>query len=430
MSNPSFDLKARAHQAMIEAGFQPDFTLQIANEIQSLRQTQNQPSVKPLKDLRSLLWSSIDNTESRDLDQIEFAEKLPDGTINLRVAIADVDTSIPRGTATDAHAALNTTSVYTGVRTFPMLPPEFSTDLTSLVGNQDRLSIIIEMHVGASGEVNCYDVYCAQVRNFGKLNYAGVGPWLEGKTPIPKEVADVPGLEQQLKLQFEVSKRLRTLRSQKGALTFGSTEAVPVVKDGAVTDLKVRQHNVAHDIIESFMVAANVAMAQHLKENACMSIQRVVRTPKRWDRIQAIAVQFQVHLPDVPDPKALADFLLDRQAADPDHFQDLSLSIVKLLGPGEYVLEKTGVQQEGHFGLAVNDYTHSTAPNRRFADLVTQRLLKAAAAGHLVLIPKLNCWSLLPLHGTRNAARKWNADAKMSLRTCSVTGSVKPSRAW
>jgi exoribonuclease II len=366
---------------MIDAGFQPDFTPEIGEEIHLLRRGLNNGQGIPVRDLRSLLWSSIDNSESRDLDQIEYAEQLPGGVIRLLVGIADVDSDLARGTATDRHAAFNTTSVYTGVRTFPMLPPEFSNDLTSLVSNTDRLSVVIEMLVQESGEVKCQDVYSAQVRNYGKLSYSSAGSWLEGRAPMPKEVADVPGLESQLKLQAEVSKRLRTLRRQKGALTFGSNEAVPVMKDGEVKDLVVKQHNVAHDIIESFMVAANVAMARYLRENSCLFIRRVVKTPRRWDRIQAIAAQFSVQLPDVPNPKALADFLTLRRKADPEHFQDISLSIVKLLGPGEYVVERCEGEQEGHFGLAVTDYTHSTAPNRRFADLVTQRLLKAISMG-------------------------------------------------
>jgi exoribonuclease R len=138
---------------------------------------------------------------------------------------------------------------------------------------------------------------------------------------------------------------------------------------------------VAEDIIESFMVATNVAMARYLREKGSLSIRRVVRTPKRWDRIQAIAAQFSARLPSAPHPRALSEFLDQRKAADPLHYPDLSLSVVNLLGPGEYIVEPPGAEHEGQFGLAVADYTHSTAPNRRYADLVTQRLLKAATAG-------------------------------------------------
>jgi VacB/RNase II family 3'-5' exoribonuclease len=378
MTNAAFDLRARAHQAMLDAGFHPDFPDGIAREIQALKQTA--PNNSGARDLRSLLWSSIDNDSSRDLDQVEFAEKLPDGTTRLLVGIADVDSSVVQGSATDQHAATETTSVYTGVATFPMLPEELSTDLTSLRDAQERLSIVIELHVLDSGEVKSHDIYPAWLRNSAKLAYSSTGAWLEGHGPIPPAIASVPGMEAQIRLQLEVSERLRSLRQQHGALAFGSAEATPVVQNGEVKDLELRHHTVAEDIIESFMVAANVAMAQFLRERGSLSLRRVVRTPKRWDGIQIIAAKFGVKLPDTPDPRALSDFLAQRKAADPEHFPDLSLSVVKLLGPGEYIVEAPGTEHEGHFGLAVQDYTHSTAPNRRFADLVTQRLLKATTA--------------------------------------------------
>ena len=375
MSNAPFDLKARAHQAMLDAGFHPDFPSILSREVQALGQAP--PKNTTARDLRALLWSSIDNDSSRDLDQVEYAEKLPDRSTRLLVGIADVDASVPKGCATDLHAAAETTSVYTGVATFPMLPDALSTDLTSLRDAQDRLSIVIEMRVLDSGEVNCHDVYPAWLRNRAKLAYSSTGAWLEGRGPIPPPVAAVPGMEAQLRLQLETSGHLRDLRKKNGALTFGSIEATPVLQNGDVKDLAVSTHTVAEDIIESFMVAANVAMAQLLRERGSLAIRRVVRTPKRWDGIQLIAAKFAVKLPDAPDPRALSDFLAQRNAADPAHFPDLSLSIVKLLGPGEYIVETPGAEHEGHFGLAVQDYTHSTAPNRRYADLVTQRLLKA-----------------------------------------------------
>ena len=364
---------------MLEAGFHPDFPPEVLREIQSLKTVTPQISGN-VRDLRSLLWSSIDNDSSRDLDQVEYVEKLPDGTTRLLVGIADVDSSVPKGSATDQHAASETTSVYTGVATFPMLPEALSTDLTSLRDAQERLSIIIELHVTDSGEVKNHTGYPAWLRNRAKLAYSSTGAWLEGRGPIPPAIAAVPGMEAQIRLQLETSKHLRALRQQQGALTFGSVEAIPVVQNGEVKDLAVQQHTVAEDIIESFMVAANVAMAQFLREHGCLSIRRVVRTPKRWDGIQIIATRFGVKLPDAPDPRALSDFLAQRKAADPEHFPDISSSVVKLLGPGEYSVETPGTEHEGHFGLAVHDYTHSTAPNRRFADLVTQRLLKACAS--------------------------------------------------
>ena len=378
-TNAPIDLKARAHQAMLEAGFHPEFPPEVLREVQLLRPA---PSNGSARDLRSLPWSSIDNDNSRDLDQVEYVERLSDGTLRLLVGIADVDASVPKGSATDRHAAVESTSVYTGIITFPMLPAELSTRQTSLLDAQDRLAIVIELHVVESGEVNYRDVYPARLRNAAKLAYGTTGAWFEGRGPLPPAVAAVPGLEAQLRLQQETSEKLRGIRKQHGALTFGSVEATPVVENNEVKDLAVSHHNVAEDLIETFMVAANVAMAEHLKAKGALSLRRVVRTPKRWDRIQAIAAQFGVRLPDAPDPRALSEFLDGRKAADPEHFPDLSLSVIKLLGPGEYIVEAPGAEHEGHFGLAVHDYTHSTAPNRRYADLVTQRLLKAVAGNN------------------------------------------------
>ena len=366
---------------MLEAGFRPDFPADVLHEAQLLKQGAPKGNGPAVRDLRSLLWSSIDNDSSRDLDQVEYVEKLPDGATRLLVGIADVDASVPKGSATDRQAAAETTSVYTGVTTFPMLPDELSTDLTSLLDEQDRLSLVIEMRVTATGDVDGHEVYPARLRNRAKLAYSSTGAWLEGRGPMPPAISGTPGMEALLRLQLETSEKLRGLRKQHGALTFSSIEATPVVENGEVKDLVVSQHNVADDIIESFMVVANTAIARHLKEKGSLSIRRVVRTPKRWDGIQAIAARFGVKLPSLPDPRGLSEFLDQRKAADPVHFADLSLSIIKLLGPGEYIVEPPGQEHEGHFGLAVQDYTHSTAPNRRYADLVAQRLLKAALAG-------------------------------------------------
>jgi VacB/RNase II family 3'-5' exoribonuclease len=381
MPNGKIDLKARAHRAMVEAGFQPDFPPEVLREATSAKQGATNPGL-PVKDMRSVLWSSIDNDSSRDLDQIEFVEALPDGNTRLLVGIADVDLLVPKGTATDKHAAGETTSVYTGVATYPMLPNELSTDTTSLVNAQDRAGIVVELRVEPnSGEVVCHDVYCALLRNHAKLAYNSVGAWLEGRAAIPQAAAIVPGMEAQLRLQNETAKKLKEIRKKNGALDFASQEPRVLVENDEVTGLAVDRQNAAQDIIENFMVAANVAMAKHLKENKSLSIRRVVKTPKRWDRIQTLAAGYGVKLPATPDPRALSDFLDQRRAADPEHFQDLSLSVVKLMGPGEYIVEAPGQEHEGHFGLAVNDYTHSTAPNRRYSDLVTQRLLKATAVG-------------------------------------------------
>lgn len=370
-----------ARRAMIENGFEPDMPPEVEHELQSLSNKLPPDLDDPkVRDMRSVLWSSIDNHDSRDLDQIEFVERLPGGDIRLMIGIADVDAFVPRGSAIDRHALHTTTSIYTGVHVFPMLPVELSNHTTSLLEDVDRLCIVIELVVDAEGEVPSNRVYRARVRNHAKLVYERVGAWLEGHAPLPPEVSKVAGLEEQLRLQDEVTERLRTLRRRNGALNLQTIEAKTVAVGGRVVDLVASEHNRARDIIESFMVAANTEMAQLLEAEGLPSIRRVVRSPERWPRIAEIARGFGENLPDEPDSRALAAFLTRRKAADPLHFPDLSLSIVKLMGPGEYVLERAGAEGEGHFGLAVHDYTHSTAPNRRYPDLVTQRLLKAVIA--------------------------------------------------
>ena len=376
-----YDLQARARRAVFEAGFHPDFPPEVIQEVQALRQ-RTPPAPGPgVREMRPVLWSSIDNDTSRDLDQIEYVERLADGSTRLLVGVAEVDCCAPKGSATDRQAGGQATSVYTGAATFPMLPEELSTDLTSLIEEQDRLSIVIEMRLRDSGESLATEVYRAWIRNHAKLAYNSTGAWLEGRGPIPPAIARVPGMEAQLRLQQETSHKLSAFRKQQGALAFDSLEPAALLENGQVKGLVVRERNVAEDLIENFMVTANVAIAQYLKTRNSLSLRRVVRTPRRWDRIQAIASRFAVKLPSVPNPRALSDFLDKRKAADPAHFPDLSLSVIKLLGPGEYVVESPGREKEGHFGLAETNYTHSTAPNRRYADLATQRLLKAALAG-------------------------------------------------
>jgi VacB/RNase II family 3'-5' exoribonuclease len=380
-NNSPIDLTARAHQAMLDAGFQPDFSPEVMREAASAKPNPVAGPAEKVQDLRGLLWSSIDNDTSRDLDQVEYAEKLADGTTRLLVGIADVDASVPAGSATDQHAASETTAVYASAAVFPMLPDALSTDRTSLLDDQERQAMVVELRIADSGEVTCHDVFRARIRNRAKLAYSSTGAWLEGGSPMPAAIARVPGMEAQLRLQADLAQKLRNIRKEQGALTFSSVEPMPVKDNGQIKGLAFSKHNIASDIIESFMVAANVAMAQYLKEKHSLSIRRVVRTPKRWDRIQAIAAEFGVKLPAQPDPRALSAFLDQRKAADALHFPDLSLSVVKLLGAGEYIVEHAGEEHEGHFGLAVQDYSHSTAPNRRYADLITQRLLKAAADG-------------------------------------------------
>jgi exoribonuclease-2 len=379
----SVDLSAIARRTMVEAGFVPDPPGAVNKEIQSLV-NRPQPSrpVASARDLRSLLWSSIDDSKSRDLDQVEYAEALKGGDTRILVGIADVDALVPKGSAIDRHAAENAISVYAGVRTFPMLPEELSTDLTSLVAAEERLAIVIEMVIARDGTVKDPLVYRALLKNKAKLSYDVVGDWLDGKTGVPPVIKALPGLEPQIRLQSETANRLGEFRKEHGALELGVIQASPVVNEhGRVLELAVVEPNSARDLIANFMIAANVAMAQFLELKGGPSLRRVVHTPKYWSRIVEIAAELGEKLPKTPDSRALADFLARRKLADPIHFPDLSLAVVKSLGPGEYTVQLPGEEGEGHFGLAVQDYTHSTAPNRRFADLVTQRLVKAALAG-------------------------------------------------
>jgi VacB/RNase II family 3'-5' exoribonuclease len=375
----SVDLLAIAHQTMIEAGFVPDFSSAAKTELQALvSRTPPDVSKSGLRDLRSLLWSSIDDSNSRDLDQVEYAEAVPGGDTRLLVGIADVDDYVRKDSAIDQQAQANAISVYTGVKTFPMLPEELSTDLTSLNANQDRLVVITEMTLAPDGKVKNIEIYRGLIKNHARLSYGAIGDWLDGKAKVPANVASVSGLEAQLRLQFESAKDLGELRKQHGALELETIQASPIIGSDGKVELVVVEQNGARDLIANFMIAANVAMAQFLESKGGPTLQRVVRTPKYWSRIVEIADELGEKLPDNPDSRALAEFLAKRKVADPIHFPDLSLAVVKSLGPGEYAVQLPGEEGEGHFGLALQDYTHSTAPNRRFADLVTQRLVKAA----------------------------------------------------
>ena len=362
-------------------GFEPDFSPEVMREVALLEDPSDDSLPSDVRDLRALPWSSIDNRESRDLDQIEVAERLPDGSIRLLIGVADVDALVALGSAADAHAASNTTSVYTGVAVFPMLPERLSTNLTSLNEGEDRLAVVIQFDVADDGVMTNSSVYRALVHNRAKLTYDAVGAWLERRGPVPPALARSPELREQVQLQDEAAGRLRLARKRAGALDFESVEASPVVVDGKVIDLQVSTRTRARDLIEDFMVAANRSVAIYLLEHGSASLRRIVREPKRWDRIVALAAEVGETLPATPNSIALSEFLARRRAADPEHFADVSLSVVKLLGPGVYVLERRlGSRREaGHFGLAVADYVHSTAPNRRFADLVTQRMLRAVA---------------------------------------------------
>jgi len=379
--NPThLDLQAIAKQVMQQRGFQPDFPPQVPQQLADLKA--HPPQIAPtgdIRDLRNLLWSSIDNDTSRDLDQIEVAERLPNGGVKIMIGIADVDAFVPKDTPIDQHASRETTTVYAGVRNFPMLPEELSIGKTSLLENQDCLGVVAEFVVDSAGIVNSPSVYRAVVRNKAQLQYNSLGAWLEGRSPAPAKVVSSSDLQAQLKLQDDVAQKLKAQRFQHGALSLQTDELQPLMVDNQVIDVVNQQKSRATELIEDFMVAANGVVARLLEKVS--SLRRIVRTPKRWDRIVQLAAAWKEKLPAQPDSKALNDFLLRRRAADPDHFADLSLSVIKLIGPGEYVLERAGDVAPGHFGLAVRDYTHSTAPNRRFVDVVTQRLLKAFLAG-------------------------------------------------
>ncbi|HZR28972.1 MAG TPA: ribonuclease R family protein [Terriglobales bacterium] len=373
------DLQAMAKQIMLENGFEPEFPAAAEQQLAQLEA--HPPQIVPdgdVRDLRNLLWSSIDNDTSRDLDQIEVAERLPNGQAKVLVGIADVDAFVPKGSPIDEHAAKETTTVYTGVRNFSMLPEQLSTGTTSLLENQDKIGIVIEFVVDQSGCITSETVYRAILRNKAQLTYNAVGGWLEGKSPAPAKVAASAELQAQLKLQNEIAQALKSERYRHGALNIDTVEVRPVILNEQVVDITRQEKNLATDLIEDFMIAANGVVARMLQQVS--SIRRVVKTPERWNRIVELAAQSGTQLPAQPDSKALNDFLTKRKAADPDHFADLSLAVIKLMGPGEYVLERPGDPEVGHFGLAVQDYTHSTAPNRRFADLVTHRLVKAVLA--------------------------------------------------
>lgn len=380
-SNPShLDLQATARQIMQRYGFEPDFPADALQQLAAIKAHPPQIAAGPgVRDLRNLLWSSIDNDTSRDLDQIEVAERAGNGDVKVMIGIADVDAFVPKGTPLDQHAARETTTVYTGIRNFPMLPEDLSTGATSLLENQDRLSVVIEFVADSTGNLKTSDVYRAIVCNKAQLQYNSLGAWLEGTGPAPAKVQASSDLQTQLKLQDEVAQKLKNQRFQHGALNLQTDELRPLILNDQVVDVVKQQKNRATELIEDFMVAANGVVARMLEKVS--SLRRIVRTPERWDRIVQLAASKGERLPAQPDSKALNDMLIRRKAADPEHFADVSLAVIKLIGPGEYVLERPGDPEPGHFGLAVQDYTHSTAPNRRFPDVVTQRILKAVLSG-------------------------------------------------
>jgi len=379
-TGPQDELTAIARRAMREHGLEPDFPPAALAQLRTIG-APGAATGAPLRDLRALLWCSIDNDESRDLDQLSVAEALAGGASRVLVAVADVDATVAAGSPLDAHARANTTSVYTAAQVFPMLPERLSTDLTSLADGQERSSLVVEMTVAADGAVSASDIYRARVVNRAKLAYNSVAAWLDGKAAVPPPVAAVKGMDEQLRMQDRVAQQLKRVRKAQGALGLTTLEAQAVYEGGALADLRPDEDNRAKELIEYFMIAANGVVAQFLETKRSPSLRRVLRVPERWGRIVALAGTLGGTLPAVPDARALSAFLLACQQKSPERFPDLSLAVVKLLGAGEYVLKRPGEPAEGHFGLAVDDYTHATAPNRRFPDLISQRLVKAALAG-------------------------------------------------
>jgi exoribonuclease-2 len=380
MKHHRTDLKHIARRAMIERGLLPDFSAEAMAELARIEAVPTDRK-SDIRDLTSLLWASIDNDDSRDLDQLTVAEPHSDRSVKILVAIADVDALVTKESALDAHAKHNTTSVYTSGDMFPMLPEKLSTDLTSLGEGQDRLAIVVEMVIAEDGAVLSSTLFRALVRNQAKLAYNSVAAWLAGETPEPERVKAISGLAAQLRLQSQVAQRLKARRHQQGALSLETIEPRAVFDGEVLTALRVEQKNRAKELIEDFMIAANQATVSYLNGKGVPSFRRILRSPERWQRIMEVAARWGGHLPPEPDASALEAFLVTRRLADPIRFPDLSLAVVKLIGRGEYVLDQSKDGAPEHFGLAVKGYTHSTAPNRRFPDLITQRLIKAALAG-------------------------------------------------
>lgn len=369
-----------AHDAMIDKGLKPEFDADVRKQVAGIRGPAD-PHDPDIRDMRDLGWCSIDNDDSRDLDQLTWAEDDGEGNVRIFIAVADVDALVKKDTPIDRHAQHNTTSVYTAARVFSMLPEKLSTDLTSLNEGEDRLALVIEMTVRDDGTSDDGGVYRALVHNKAKLAYDRVAAWLDGEDDEPEKMRRVEGLAESLRMQDRTADRMRDLRHEHGALDLETIEARPVIRDGQVVDLQQSKRNNARLLIEDFMIAANGTTARFLAKHGFSSIRRVVRSPERWDRIERIAEELGERLPPEPDARALEEFLRRRRKADPTRFPDLSLSIVKAMGAGEYVAEDASDKPIGHFGLAVKDYTHSTAPNRRYPDLITHRLVKAALAG-------------------------------------------------
>ena len=374
------ELADLAVAAMQERGLQPEFPPSALRQLDDIKAPGDEAG-PDIADLTHLLWCSIDNDDSRDLDQLSVSEALPGGGVRLLVAIADVDALVKKNTPIDRHAEHNTTSVYTSARIFPMLPEKLSTNLTSLNPGEERLAMVTEMDFAPDGSLRHARIHRAQVHNKAQLAYDAVSAWIDGQAPLPEAAAAVPGMEEQLRTQDSMAQQLRANRREQGALEFQTFQPRAVFEGEDVVDIRQQEQNRARQLIEELMVAANGVTARYLRSQRRASLQRVVRSPERWARIVEVAADRGGNLPPEPDSRALELFLAREHRRDPLRFPDLSLTIIKLMGRGEYVVEVPGGSKLGHFGLAVKDYSHSTAPNRRFPDLITQRLLKATLAG-------------------------------------------------
>lgn len=361
---------------MVERGFIPAFPQPVLNELEKITLPAEPFKISAVRDMRDRFFVSIDNDDSLDLDQLTFAEKPVNGKNKIYIAIADVDGLVKINSAIDHQAAHNTTSVYTPAKIFPMLPPKLSTDLTSLNENSDRSAIVVEVDVDQTGTYNPVDIYPAWVKNKAKLAYNGVAARLEQNTPLPEKYEKQAALIEQLTLQDEIAQRIKKYRFIQGALTFETIELQPIIVNGVPVKLEEKKANRADELIENFMIVANVAVTRYLSGKGMPTIRRIVKTPKRWDRIVELAAELGEKLPDEPDGKALQEFLIKQKKDAPEKFADLSLAIIKLVGRGEYVVGIPGKKTEGHFDLAIRNYSHTTAPNRRFPDLIMQRLLK------------------------------------------------------
>ena len=375
-----FVLQRVALKALVEKGFETTFPRHVIEELQKIQG----PAVYKndyAKEQRHLIWCSIDNEDSRDIDQLSYAEQLPDKKVKVMVAVADVDELVNIQSKIDHHAGLNTATIYTIAQIFPMLPEMLSTDLTSLNFDSDRCAIVAEMIVGEDGNIHEYDVYCAMVHNYAKLDYDTVGAWLDGKIPVPEAIKNVKGLEENIQLQERMAQKMKELRHEHGALEFETLESRPVFDGDILCEMKEKKKNRAQGMIEDFMIATNGVIAQYLEKKGYPSLRRVVRTPKKWDRIGEIAAENGFTLPPEANSRALSQFLKSMKQNKPDEYSDISHSILKLIGGGEYLVDTPDNHTDGHFGLAVKDYSHSTAPNRRYSDLITHRLLKSAMTG-------------------------------------------------